>query len=262
MPLNSFKTPVPTTSSCFRYYRRKGPKIDVRLVILITITVISAFQYYVKHSRYEEAVNYFVTVRLRRDCGVVTAVTNPFTPFQVPKYRNKALDMLSSEKSAHDLKKEAKKTKLSKAEQKELQEKEIRKIIQGNMDIQGSYSKPSVTDVLWVQLVMSPYTLVKYVAWYGRWTLNFTILKKEYGEEEKLYLIRKNLGMGVHQFNAIEDNLIDDYLRQELWIKENFKEWKDEQDEEMKLKMAESSKYKSYRRWEKKNKSRMTFTDD
>jgi hypothetical protein len=58
-------------SSCFRYYRRKGTKVDVKLVILITITVISAFQYYVKHSRYEEAVNYFVTVRF----GDVTAAT-------------------------------------------------------------------------------------------------------------------------------------------------------------------------------------------
>jgi DnaJ homolog subfamily C member 25 len=170
--------------------------------------------------------------------------------------------MLSSEKSAHDLKKEARKNKLSKAEQKELQEKEIRKIIQGNMDIQGSYSKPSVMDVLWVQIIISPYSLGKYLVWYSRWILNFVILKKEYGEEEKLYLIRKNLGMGTHQFNAIEDYQIDDYLRQELWKKDYFREWKAEQDEEMKTKMAENSKYKSYRRWEKKNKGRMTFMDD
>jgi DnaJ homolog subfamily C member 25 len=157
--------------------------------------------------------------------------------------------MLSSEKSVQELKKEAKRNKLSKAEVKELQEKEIRKIIQGNMDIQGSYSKPSVS-------------LGKYLVWYSRWILNFVILKKEYGEEEKLYLIRKNLGMGSHQFNALEDHEIDGYLRQELWVKEYFREWKAEQDEEMKLKMAENSKYKSYRRWEKKNKGRMTFMDD
>jgi DnaJ homolog subfamily C member 25 len=170
--------------------------------------------------------------------------------------------MLSSEKPAQDLKKEAKKNKLSKSEQRELQEKEIRRIIQGNMDIQGSYSKPSFMDVLWVQIAVSPYTIFKYVSWYGRWTLNFVILKKEYGDDEKLYLIRKNLGMGEHQFNALEDYQIDDYFRKELWIKENFQEWKQEHDEEQKTKMAESGRYKSYRRWEKKNKSRMTFTDD
>lgn len=47
----------------YRYYRRKGPKVDIRLVLLSTITVISAIQYFVRKSRYDEAVNYFVSVR-------------------------------------------------------------------------------------------------------------------------------------------------------------------------------------------------------
>lgn len=59
----------------YRYYRRKGPKVDIRLVLLFTITVISAVQYFVKKSRYDEAVNYFVSVRngsLARDRSCVT----------------------------------------------------------------------------------------------------------------------------------------------------------------------------------------------
>lgn len=93
------------------------------------------------------------------------------------------------------------------------------------------------------------------------WTINFNLLGKPYGMEEKLYLLRKNLGLGTNQFNAIEDETLDDYLRKELWIKEKFKVWKAQQEEEMKAKMAENNRYKSYRRYMKNNKSRMTFED-
>lgn len=59
----------------------------------------------------------------------------------------------------------------------------------------------------------------------------------------------------------IEEETLDGYLKKELWIKEKFKVWKQEQDEEKKAKMAESNRYKSYRRYMKNNKSRMTFDD-
>lgn len=163
--------------------------------------------------------------------------------------------MILSDKSLQDSKKEAKRGKMSKSELKEQQEKLIREIIEEKMDIKGSYSKPSVTDILWIQLVISPYTISKFVLWYGRWFVNFDILKKPYGMEEKLYLLRKNLALGVNQFNAIEEHTIDDYLRKELWVRENFKVWKAEQDEENKAKMAESNRYKSYRRYAKNHRS-------
>jgi len=50
--------------------------------------------------------------------------------------------------------------------------------------------------------------------------------KKPYGDEEKLYLIRKFLGMGQNQFNAIEDKTKNEYLELELWIKPKFIKWK------------------------------------
>lgn len=169
--------------------------------------------------------------------------------------------MIASDKSFQDSVRDAKKSKMSKAELKEQQEQQIRQIIVEKMDIKGSYSKPSVTDVLWIQLIILPYTIGKYLLWQARWIVNFNILGKPLESEEKLYLLRKNLGMGVNQFNAVEEETIDDYLRRELWIKEKFKVWKAVQEEEMKAKMAESNRYKSYRRYMKNNKSRMTFED-
>ena len=70
------------------------------------------------------------------------------------------------------------------------------------MDIQGGYAKPKWTDVLWVQLVFLPWTTCTWTYFYTRWLWKFGIMREEYGEEEKLYVIRKNLGMSQGQFNV------------------------------------------------------------
>ena len=66
----------------------------------------------------------------------------------------------------------------------------------------GGYRKPKATDVLWVQLVLLPYHLVLYIVWWARWVWRFNIKKEEYGEEEKLYIIRKFLGLSQAQFDV------------------------------------------------------------
>lgn len=230
----------------YRYYRRRvAPKVDVRLVVVVTISIISIIQYYSLWQRYESAIKYFMTV---------------------PKYRIKAMEIAAAqEKSAigtDNGKKQKGKSKMSKAEQKIEQDRVIRNIIEEKMDIKGAYAKPQITDILWLQLIMLPYTLAKYGHWYGSWFWNFTILKKPYGEEEKLYLIRKLMGIGQHQFDSLEDHQKEEYLDLELWDRENFKEWKAEAEEEAKKNLAESARHKQYRRYLKNHgPSRMTFED-
>jgi len=224
----------------YRYYRRRvSPKVDVRLVVIVTISVISIIQYYSAWQRYESAIKYFLTV---------------------PKYRLKATEIVQS-RQGKDLNKKSK-GKSSKAEQKEENEKLIRQIIEENMDIKGAYAKPEIKNILWIQLLMSPYTIFMYFVWYFRWTINFTLMKKPYGDEEKLYLIRKFLGMGQNQFNAIEEATKNEYLELELWIKQNFIKWKKDQEEEMKLNLADNPRYKQYRRYMRNHEPRrMTFDD-
>lgn len=60
-------------SHFYRYYRRRT-KVDVRLVVLATISIISIVQYFSRKQRYEEAIKYFMTV---------------------PKYRNKAMEIIN-----------------------------------------------------------------------------------------------------------------------------------------------------------------------
>lgn len=223
----------------YRYYRRRvAPKVDVRIVLFVTISIISIIQYYSSWQRYDSAIKYFMSVQ---------------------KYRNRALDIAKEENMLPNNKKVRGK---SKAEQKEELDQVIRKIIEEKMDIKGAYAKPHITDVLWIQLMILPYTISKYLFWYLSWVWNHNILKKPFNEEEKLYLIRKYMKMGQHQFDSIEDEKKQEYLDLELWIKDNFDEWHKEEEENMKKQLAESSRYKQYRRYLKNHGvGRMTFDD-
>lgn len=223
----------------YRYYRRRvAPKVDVRIVILVTISIISIVQYYSAWQRYDSAITYFSTV---------------------PKYRNRAQDIAKQEGLLPDnSKRGGKKHKMSKDDIEQI----IKKVIEDKMDIKGAYAKPKVSDLIWVQLLILPYTIVMYIYWYLSWFWRHTIMKLPYDEEEKLYVIRKFLKMGQHQFDSQEEEKIQEFLDKELWIKENFEEWFEEQEELNKKQLAESNKYKQYRRYMKNHGvGRMTFDD-
>ncbi|XP_022099444.1 dnaJ homolog subfamily C member 25-like [Acanthaster planci] len=223
----------------YRYYRRRvAPKVDVRIVIAVTISVISAIQYFSWWSRYKSAIDYLASS---------------------PKYRIRALDQARRDGLLDTGKRKSKK---SKEELKEEEDKIVRTIIEENADIKGGYRKPRILDVLWLQLLLSPYYIIHYIIWYVGWIWKFNILGKEYGLEEKYHIIRKFLGLSQTQFEALDEFEKKEMLAKELWIYENFKEYKQEKEEEMKAKLAESSRHKSYRRYMKKNGvGRMYFED-
>lgn len=66
----------------------------------------------------------------------------------------------------------------------------------------GGYRKPRISDVVCVQLILLPYHILKYVAWWVQWVWKFNIKKEEYGREEKLHIIRKYLGLNQLQFEV------------------------------------------------------------
>ncbi|XP_075219168.1 dnaJ homolog subfamily C member 25 homolog [Lycorma delicatula] len=226
-------------SHYYRYYsRRVAPKVDVRIVIAVTISIISAIQYYTSWKRYESAIKYLLTV---------------------PKYRNKAVDF-AKEKGLLDFQK--KKKSKSKVEIKEEMDAVIRRVLEDNMDIRGGYAKPKVTDLLWAKIILFPYAVICYCGWYAIWIWKFDVCKQPYGDEQKLYLIRKNFKMGEVQFDALEDEEKEEFLRLELWKKPKYEEWSKQKEEEMKKQMAEDSRYKAYRRYIKNHGvGRMTFDD-
>jgi DnaJ family protein C protein 25 len=228
----------------YRYYRRMyAPKVDVRIVIIVTITVISAFQYYAAHSRYKEAIDYLLSV---------------------PKYKLKAQEIAKTEGLLGNTAANKKKNKFkTKDEIREEEEKILRSIIEDKMDIRGGYSKPSYRDILWVQLVFLPYTIGLYIFWYLKWIWRFDINKEPFGDEEKLYIIRKNMKLSQLQWDALSEDEIHDFLDEELWIKDKFDVWKRKKDDETKAQLAESASYKRYRRYLRKGgPGQMTFLED
>jgi len=224
----------------YRYYRRRvGPKVDVRLVLAVTISLISAAQYYFSWNNYNEAIKCLASV---------------------PKYRIQATEIAKADGL---LKKDKKADRgKSKEELKEEDENIIRNVIANKMDIRGGYAKPNWTDILWVQLVLLPYTAIRFIHFEWRWVWKFGIMREEYGEQEKLYLLRKQMGISQGQFDMLQEDEVDQMMEDELWKPENYKVYKAKKDEEMRKKMAESGRYKQYRRYMKNHGSdRMTFDD-
>jgi len=224
----------------YRYYRRRvGPKVDVRLVLAVTITLISAGQYYFAWTNYNEAIKCLAAI---------------------PKYRIQATEIAKTDGL---LKKDKKADRgKSKEEVREEEENIIRGIIADKMDIKGGYAKPHWTDILWIQMAIFPLTLYRWISFYVSWFWRFGIKREEYGREEQLYVIRKNLGVSQGQFNQLEEDEIENMLSEELWDKDKFKIWKAEKDAEMRIKMAQSGRYKQYRRYMKNHgNDRMTFED-
>ncbi|XP_040360305.1 uncharacterized protein LOC8031523 isoform X2 [Ixodes scapularis] len=140
---------------------------------------------------------------------------------------------------------------LPQEELKDEEESLLRKIIEEQVDIRGGYSRPSLRQVLWVQLVLLPVTLGHLAWWQARWLFKFTLGGQELGPVEKEYLIRRHMGLSQGQWDALEDRERQGFLRDQLWLKDKFKVWKQRQEEEMRAKLAESARYKSYRRYMK-----------
>lgn len=228
----------------YNYFRRRyTPKVDIRIVLLVTISLISAAQYYGSMSRYNEAIDYFLTV---------------------PKYRIQAQEIARDEGLILSDREAKKKNRGKSKEDIRLEEQRIlRQIIEEKMDIQGRCAKPSIYDILWLQLIFLPWSLFQLIHFHIRWLYKFTYNGEPLGDEEKKYLIRRYMSMSESQWMSLEEDERQEFMDLELFEKDKFQTWKKAQEEEQKLKMAESSSYKRYRRWMKKGgPGQITFMDD
>ncbi|CAD6192857.1 unnamed protein product [Caenorhabditis auriculariae] len=220
----------------YQYYRlRVAPKVDVRIVILGTLIVISLFQYLSARHKYSEAIFYASTVG---------------------KFRNNAITM-AVEKGLLEL---DNKGKLKKVKGRD-NEAVIKQVITDNLDVTGGYKKASVYDTLLWHCIIFPYTLFNYIVWYATWVWRFDIRKEEYDEDAKLHLIRKNLKLSENEFKRYTDDVLDEMFEREIWIADNFNTWKAEKEAEMQEKLAQSGRYKRYKRY-MKNAGTISFVDE
>lgn len=102
-------------SHYYRYYRRTvTPKVDVRLVIAVAITVISVIQYLSSLNNYNTAI-----------CSLA----------RQPKYRAKAMEIAKNEGMLETNKKKLR--GVSKEETRKQEELVLRKVIEEKMDIRS-----------------------------------------------------------------------------------------------------------------------------
>lgn len=85
------------------------------------------------------------------------------------------------------------------------EEKILRQIIMQNLDLQGSFAPPVLTDVLWVRIVLSPYSIARYFWWLADWHYRIDWKGQELTPEDCEYLILRNLGWSVERWDCAED---------------------------------------------------------
>lgn len=139
----------------------------------------------------------------------------------MPKYRIQATE-IARQQGLLNRAKEKGKSRRTKEEIRKEEEEIIKDVIKTKIDIKGGYQKPRISDILLFQIILAPFYLCKYIAWYFWWIYSFNIKRQEYGEEEKLYIIRKYMKMSQSQFDTLEDHQKESFLDRQLWIKEKY----------------------------------------
>ncbi|KAK6111514.1 DnaJ domain family protein [Brugia pahangi] len=207
----------------YQYYRRRvAPKVDARIVVLVTLVLISTIQFLSAAQKHKEALDYAV---------------------KQEKYRNAAKEI--AKERGIPLQGDFR----NKKSRKEYAEQVLRQIIEENVDIRGGYKKPSIYNTLLWTIIVLPYTVYRYVAWNFSWFIKYHVKKEDYDDDAKSYLIRRNMSLSEEQFASFSDSERLSLFKNELWDRAKFTEWKAAKEDEQKERLAASGRYKRYRRY-------------
>ena len=151
---------------------------------------------------------------------------------------------------------------VSKEEAKRKEEAAIKEVISDLMDQNGGYPRPEVSQVLWLQIIRLPVTLYSGLAFWSSWVWRFYILREEYGDQERQFIVRRRLGMTERQWRSLQEDQRMVYMDRRLWENSAWEEWEEERLEQERLRHALSGRSKQERRWEKRGENRMTFDEN
>lgn len=92
-----------------------------------------------------------------------------------------------------------------------------------------STQAPTLATLLPVRMLSWPKSLLLLVIWVGHWLIVFTICRRQYGDEQKKFLIRYYLGLSQKQWDFIPEHRRQTYLEQKLWDFKTFQVWRRKQ---------------------------------
>lgn len=217
----------------YNYYRHQHPRVDPTVIIVVTISVISAVQYFIwwnNHRYYKESI--LADQRMRH------------------KAKGAAVDEGHFENERQRLGR-----KLSKAEEDAI----IEKVLLDNVELKGAYGPPSLFDVLWARILLSPYTLCVYVGWYVYWIYRIRVRGEKYKHDDLVWLICRNLGCSLARFESFDDSLKESLFDGETWIRENAVAFQKREEEEVRQKYA--GRFKQMKRMKKKGAASFNYND-
>ncbi|TGZ54790.1 hypothetical protein CRM22_010546 [Opisthorchis felineus] len=220
--------PEETYFHYYRYYRhRYSPKIDVRIVIAIIVTVLCVIQYIGQWTSYNHALTY-----LARD----------------PKHRAKAREIASAD-GLLSVRRKDNGARFTREELKDREEAILRDIISRTVDLRGDCAKPSLRRLFICQLVLLPYTCYCWLLWAFKWIWVYWILRQPYDEAAKVFLTRRRLGMSEAQWDGLDEERRDAFMKKQLWDPVAFQAYTQAKAEEMRILAAQSGQQKRYRRY-------------
>ncbi|CAH8594954.1 unnamed protein product [Heterobilharzia americana] len=215
----------------YQYYRRQySTKVDVRLVILSILFIISTIQYAGQWTSYNHALSY-----LLKD----------------PKHRAKAKQLANAEGLLNKSKYQVGK-RLTRDELKEREEELLKRILKETVELRGDCCRPSLKRVLLVRILFFPWTCFIWLRWIFCWVINYWILRRSYNEEAQIFITRRRLKMNESEWDYLGAEQQAKFLSKGLWIKENYKKFLAEQEEANRIRAAEDTDAKRYRRYTKR----------
>eukprot|EP00922_Rhytidocystis_sp_ex-Travisia-forbesii_P065589 GHVS01097433.1.p1 GENE.GHVS01097433.1~~GHVS01097433.1.p1 ORF type:complete len:230 (+),score=39.17 GHVS01097433.1:86-691(+) len=117
-------------------------------------------------------------------------------------------------------------------------------------------------DMLIVRACCLPYTLAILAKDAVIWHWRFTIMGDDFGDGEKTYLTKKKAVISDAKWTALSDAEKKALLERKLWIRENCEEYTKEREEEEREKLVNTTRYRQWKRWKKKNPDTSYMMDD
>lgn len=85
---------------------------------------------------------------------------------------------------------------------------------------------PTWRDSLPMRMSHWPVHIAKFLAWAARWLVLFTILRRPYGDDEKAFLLRRNLCLSQGAWQALPEHRRKALWDLELWDVDAYQAWR------------------------------------
>lgn len=86
----------------------------------------------------------------------------------------------------------------------------------------GDIRLPTPRDLLPLKLARLPLASAKLLYWAGHWLVAYKLLKLDYTEEDKEYLVRQNLGLSPAAWEELQPMQREEYMTKRLWIESEY----------------------------------------